>query len=108
MEFIFIILVVVAATHFGWNLRGIYEDIKLRRANAELSENLQKLEKHYVDTYVNLKLEKVNDMIYVYDMNDTFICQGKTRKEINELFRNKYPNKNGMIHEGEKLWKELA
>lgn len=108
-DFLLLLFIVIAAIHFGWVMKTIFDRIRFKNYQDELSDNLTKLEKYYVENIVNLKLEKHNDMIYVYNMNDdSFVCQGKTRKEIQDLFKLKFPDKNGVIHEGSKLWKEMT
>ena len=98
----------VSGFHAGWVFREIVARHRAKQYENELSENLSKLEEHYVKTQVNLKLDKIQDVVYVYNLNDgVFICQGKTKDEIRELFRKKYPEKNGIIHEGAEYWKEM-
>lgn len=109
METILIlILFFISGFHAGWTIREVVARHRAKQYENELSENLSKLEEHYVNTQVNLKLEKIQDVVYVYDMrDDTFICQGKTKDEIRELFKKKYPDKNGIIHEGAEYWKGM-
>ena len=104
----FLLWVLIAANVFH-AIRLIRRAQRMKQFKDELSDNLSRIEHHLIENYVNMKLEKHNDMFYFYNMkDDMFICQGKTKQEIYENFSKVYPNKNGLLFEGGELWKEIA
>jgi hypothetical protein len=42
---------------------------------------------------VVVRVERVGDVIYCYDEANQFVCQGADVKEIEQAFRDRYPNR---------------
>jgi hypothetical protein len=89
MEFILLFIVSV----FFW-LHGVYTGWKAREEHTKkLLENL--LDKEEKDeAAIHITIEKHYDILYVYDKTDkTFLAQGKTRKELEEMLSTRFPGK---------------
>jgi hypothetical protein len=46
-----------------------------------------------VQEEVIVRVERVGDVIYCYDEANQFVCQGADVKEIEQAFRDRYPNR---------------
>jgi len=46
-----------------------------------------------VQEEVFVRVERVGDVIYCYDEANQFVCQGRDVKEIEQAFRDRYPNR---------------
>jgi len=46
-----------------------------------------------VQEEVVVRVERVGDVIYCYDEANQFVCQGRDVKEIEQAFRDRYPNR---------------
>jgi hypothetical protein len=93
MEFVLIFLVAV----FFW-IHGAYSGWKAREEHAkrvteELLKNI-KVDEEEEDIPIEIIIEEHQGILYVYDKEDnTFMAQGKTRKELEENLSSRFPGK---------------
>lgn len=59
----------------------------LRRLKQEMAAEDSVLEE------VVVRVERVGDVIYCYDEANQFVCQGRDVKEIEQAFKDRYPNR---------------
>jgi hypothetical protein len=59
----------------------------LRRLQQEMAAEDSVMEE------VIVRVERVGDVIYCYDEANQFVCQGRDVKEIEQAFRDRYPNR---------------
>jgi hypothetical protein len=60
---------------------------------------------------VTVTIERVDGIIYCYDLNQQFVCQGRNLTEIEQAYRDRYPNNKTcvLLLKGDKnLIKELS
>lgn len=80
MDLLFIILIFAAGFIAGemvlaYKLKNLLEDyIELEREEEEETTKIFKL-----------KTEKINDVLFLYDTTDNFVCQGSTLEELAKL-----------------------
>jgi hypothetical protein len=80
MDLLFIILVFIAGFIAGemvlaYKLKNLLEDyIEFEREEEEETNQIFKL-----------KTEKINDVLFLYDNTDNFVCQGATLEELAKL-----------------------
>ena len=87
-EFVILVVVAVISYHVGaavlsYQLRHLIHK-EARRLGLDKSDDINVLEE--ADPEVSqLMIEKTNDTLYLYDINLSFICQGKTIDELAKL-----------------------
>ena len=59
----------------------------LRRLKQEMAAEDSVLEE------VVVRVERVGDVIYCYDEANQFVCQGRDVKEIEQAFKDRYPDR---------------
>lgn len=90
MDFIIMVVVGVFFFYLGWTSRERYA---VRILKDFLEKNEEALEEKD-ETLIPITIEVHNDTFYVYSMNDnSFMAQGKTRKELEENLVSRYPQK---------------
>ena len=76
----------------GWFLREYYAISRIKR----MVKNLEEMEQTEEDNteYIRISIEKIDETFFVYntDDNNSFMAQGKTRKELEDALRTRYPN----------------
>ena len=87
-DFVILVVVAVISYHVGaavlsYQLRHLIHK-EARRLGLDKSDDINVLEE--ADPEVSqLMIEKTNDTLYLYDINHSFICQGKTIDELAKL-----------------------
>lgn len=82
MMFIFLI-----GALWGWNAREKF-------AEKQLDRFIERFEEKIDETVIKVKLEKHNDMIYMYRLSDNlFMAQGRNEDEITQVLKKKFPEK---------------
>ena len=72
---------------YGWHAHERMVQRNLRHAIHEFQE-------HINETHIRIKIEKHNDMLFVYDFTtNVFMAQGKDRYEIEKQLQDKFPGK---------------
>jgi hypothetical protein len=72
---------------YGWHAHERMIERNLRHAIHEFQE-------HINETHIRIKIEKHNDMLFVYDFTtNVFMAQGKDRYEIEKQLQDKFPGK---------------
>ena len=90
-EIIFGVLIVVLAYILGFK-RG-YE-FREREAIEKLDRMMTHVIKEEQESTIRVKIEKVNDVFYVYNEDDSsFMAQGKNKAEIGKILNSRFPNK---------------
>ena len=82
---------------------GLLEAWLIYRFSRELSEELtsvgQALDE---ERLIALTVEHEHDQYFCYNsVTKDFVCQGRDLKEIRERFRERYPNKDAAIYDGD-------
>ena len=83
---------------------GLLEAWLIYRFSRELSEELtsvgQALDE---ERLIALTVEQQHDQYFCYNsVTNDFVCQGRDLKEIRERFRERYPNKDAAIYDGDR------
>ena len=83
---------------------GLLEAWLIHRFSRELSEELtsvgQALDE---ERLIALTVEHEHDQYFCYNsVTNDFVCQGRDLKEIRERFRERYPNKDAAIYDGDR------
>ena len=83
---------------------GLLEAWLIYRFSRELSEELtsvgQSLDE---ERLIALTVEQQHDQYFCYNsVTNDFVCQGRDLKEIRQRFRERYPNKDAAIYDGDR------
>ena len=83
---------------------GLLEAWLIHRFSQELTEELtsvgQALDE---ERLIALTVEQQHDQYFCYNsVTNDFVCQGRDLKEIRERFRERYPNKDAAIYDGDR------
>ena len=83
---------------------GLLEAWLIYRFSRELSEELtsvgQALDE---ERLIALTVEQQHDQYFCYNsVTNDFVCQGRDLEEIRERFRERYPNKDAAIYDGDR------
>lgn len=94
MEFLILVLVTfiffVYGVIVGWNAREKHA-LKLTK---QLLDGIEEKVQEETKDKIYVTIEKHNDIIYVYDkINSTFMAQGKSKEEIEDVLSKRYPGK---------------
>jgi uncharacterized protein YxeA len=90
MDILILIGVLIIGISWGWALR---EKIATDKVNVLLKE-LKEIEKEEADSIIKIKIEKHNDVLFVYDFHtDMFMVQANDRSELEEKLDKMYPGK---------------
>ena len=94
------ILSVTGLVVMAWLVFMLYMIRRLeQRINRELQQTAQDLEN---DRLIALTVEVAGDQYLCYNVKDmAFVCQGRDLAEIRERFRQRYPEKNAAIYNGD-------
>lgn len=91
IEIIAVSVISVLAFFAGWNAR---ERAAARRIDQILNDTTEAVKEHIRENIIRIKIEQEQGCYYVYEMdNNTFMGQGKTRKELEDTLASKYPGK---------------
>jgi len=92
MEHILYVLLVFAVGFlFGWNER---EKWASKRVDALLNMYDKELEKHVEESRIDIRIEKYNDVYYVYDKDtNDFLAQATNRKDLEEALAARFSGK---------------
>ena len=91
MEIFFVVLSLVVTwlfgAFYGWSAHERF--MRKTMLNA-----LVGFEEEFVANRIKIKIEKHNDMLYVYEYDsNTFMAQGKTKQELETQLQEKFPGK---------------
>ena len=92
-------------TYFAVSIAfGLLEAWLIHRFSRELSEELtsvgQALDE---ERLIALTVEQQHDQYFCYNsVTNDFVCQGRDLEEIRERFRERYPNKDAAIYDGDR------
>ena len=83
---------------------GLLEAWLIHQFSRELSEELtsvgQALDE---ERLIALTVEQQHDQYFCYNsVTNDFVCQGRDLEEIRERFRERYPNKDAAIYDGDR------
>jgi hypothetical protein len=83
---------------------GVLEAWLMHRLAQDMGEELnavgQALDE---ERLIALTVEQQHDQYFCYNsVTNDFVCQGRDLKEIRERFRERYPNKDAAIYDGDK------
>lgn len=94
------ILSIAGLVVMAWLVFMLYMVRRLeQRINRELQQTAQELEN---DRLIALTVEVAGDQYLCYNVKDmAFVCQGRDLAEIRERFRQRYPEKNAAIYNGD-------
>jgi hypothetical protein len=94
------ILSVTGLVVMAWLVFMLYMVRRLeQRINRELQQTAQEFEN---DRLIALTVEVAGDQYLCYNVKDmAFVCQGRDLAEIRERFRQRYPEKNAAIYNGD-------
>lgn len=95
-------LMYIACFIIGWKLR---EYIAIRKINKFI-EKIEDEPKPDVNKII-VKMERHGDLIYVYDKEDMFLTQGKTKQEIQDNLQKRFGNVNMVFHATSENIKEV-
>lgn len=83
---------------------GLLEAWLIHRFSQELTEELSSVGQALdEERLIALTVEQENDQYFCYNsVTNDFVCQGRDLKEIRERFRERYPNKDAAIYDGDR------
>jgi hypothetical protein len=83
---------------------GLLEAWLIYRFSQELSEELSSVGQALdEERLIALTVEQQHDQYFCYNsVTNDFVCQGRDLKEIRERFRERYPNKDAAIYDGDR------
>ena len=83
---------------------GLLEAWLIHRFSQELTEELSSVGQALdEERLIALTVEHEHDQYFCYNsVTNDFVCQGRDLKEIRERFRERYPNKDAAIYDGDK------
>jgi hypothetical protein len=92
MEHILYVAIVFAVGFLvGWNER---EKWASKKVDALLDMYDKEVEKHIEESRIDIKIEKHNDVYYVYNKDtDDFMAQASTRKELEDALAARFSGK---------------
>jgi len=92
MEHILYVLLVFAVGFlFGWNER---EKWASRKVDALLTMVNEEVEKQVEESRIDIKIEKHNDVYYVFNKDtDDFMAQATNRKELEDALASRFSGK---------------
>ena len=91
MDILILIGVFIVAFSWGWSVREQVAEHKTKKLMEKIEKQLHEEE---VENIMKIKIEKHNDMLFVYDYHtDMFIVQAKDRPELEEKLEKLYPGK---------------
>lgn len=91
MDILILIGVFIVAFSWGWSVR---EQVAERKAKAIMDKIEKQIHEEEVENIMKIKIEKHNDMLFVYDFHtNMFIVQAKDRPELEEKLDKLYPGK---------------
>ena len=65
-----------------------------RMVRRNIRHAIYEFEDHINETYIKIKIEKHNGMLYVYDYTtNAFMAQGTNRFEVEKQLQEKFPNR---------------
>jgi hypothetical protein len=89
----FIVMAVVAIIVYVLGFKRGYEYRETLAVN-KIQETIDRMEEEITDTLVKVKLEKVQDVIYVYNEETSeFMAQGKDNESISVILKDRFPGK---------------
>jgi hypothetical protein len=95
----YVIVAVTAAISFIYGFKRGYE-YREKEAIQKLDNLMETIVEQEEENTIRIKLEEVNGMFFVYrEDDDTFMGQGKTKKEITEVLNARFPDKRFTAHE---------
>ena len=91
VEIIAVSVISVLSFFAGWVAR---ERAAARRIDQILNETTEKVKDHIRENVIRIKIEESKGSYYVYNLdNDSFMGQGKSRQELEDVLASKYPGK---------------
>lgn len=84
----FIILVVAFTA--GWYVREWYAMRIVNKLTQDMSE---KIVDEFKKNVINITVEEQDGVLYIYSKEGTFLAQGKTMQELEEILEKKFPGK---------------
>lgn len=91
VEIIAVAVISVLAFISGWTAR---EKAAARRIDEILNETTEKVKEHIRENVIRIKIEQEKGCYYVYNLDtNSFMGQGKSRKELEDFLSSKYPGK---------------
>ena len=89
------IIVMVVGIFVVWYLGAMYGwNAHERFVRRVVRNTIYNLEKDLEESVITIRIEKHNDVLYVYDSEtDAFLAQGKDRQELENILRKKFPGK---------------
>jgi hypothetical protein len=91
IEIIAVAVVGILGFYSGWKAR---EQAAARRVDELLEYAEAEALREIKENVIRISIEKHQDVYYVYNMDDqSFMAQGKDRKELESILASKYPGK---------------
>lgn len=90
-------LIIFASVFFGlgWKFRELHAQ---RIVNKYLKNADKAIEKDLEEHTMHVHIHKEHGSFYIYNSaDDTFIAQVKSKEEMFDFFKNKYPSKNVLM-----------
>jgi hypothetical protein len=84
-ELMTIITAMILGFIAGWWVREVFAVVKIKQLMQSVEENTRNV--------VRIKIERTNDMIYIYNMEtNEFMAQGKTRSLVERNLKERFPD----------------
>ena len=94
MEIILLVLIGIGififGAGYGWRMRELHAQRMVDKLVSNIETEVKKTQEHLF----HISIEKHKDVIYVYEKETSrFIVQAKSQDELEEILKEKYPNK---------------
>jgi hypothetical protein len=91
MELLLVVGCLIIGFYTGWHLHGA---VIIHKTNKILDELEKQADKELETELMQIKIEKYNDTLFVYEMStDKFLTQAKTRVELEDNLAEMFPGK---------------
>lgn len=95
-EIALLLVALVVGFVAGWRLREVHAKMVVDKFVSNMEKNVHDGIKE--GDIMNVEVVPMNEQFYIYNAeNNSFIVQVKTKDELFEYFKDKYPNKTVMM-----------
>lgn len=108
MELIFYLFIFISGYYLGQAVTYLRIQTNFKRICKENGIDLEKIidEESIIEkpTYKEMKVEEIEEMLYLYDKNANFICQGKTLEDLVKFAKDYKNISRGTIEHNNKIF----
>lgn len=84
------LIILVVAFTAGWYVREWHAVRTVNKLTEDMSE---KIVDEFKKSVINITVEEQDGILYIYSKDGTFLAQGKTMEELEDILQKKFPGK---------------